>query len=109
MTRGEGRGRLGDEMRRCYGPTLENRGGPSGNANATATPKCKRDSSLRLRVTAHGEADRSAQVRHNANREIGVPGGDAVARGSCDRRECLTAKRRSRSLTHPRFARMGSG
>jgi hypothetical protein len=33
-----------------------------------------------LRIAAQGEADRDAKVRHNANREIGVPGGDALAR-----------------------------
>jgi len=31
-------------------------------------------------MTAQGDADRSAGARHNANREIGVTGGDDLAR-----------------------------
>ncbi len=55
-----------------------------------------------LGMTALVSADRGPKVRHNA-------GNDALARGRFDGRECLNSERRSRSLTHPRFARMGSG
>jgi len=44
-------------------------------------------------MTAQGEADRGAEMRASANREIGVPEGATYwGAEALNRRECLTAK-----------------
>jgi hypothetical protein len=62
MTRGEGQGRLLDEMRRCHGHALKTARVAPGKAKATKTAKCKRDSPLERRAMESRSSLRSESV-----------------------------------------------
>jgi len=87
-------------------------GRSAGHLSASRASLVRREPRFRrrhLRVTAKGNAERGATERHNADREIGVPGGRRPSAPKLRLAGMPHSERRSRSLIHPLFARMGSG